>query len=96
MYPGLSERIGGFMPSATRPLTRPRGRAEERTVDEVVAACRDPDMLLAVVEAVGKGLEGVANSEPFHPMKAVFTDMANAVRRGSKDASHLWRDARGY
>lgn len=65
-------------------------------MDEVVGACRDPDMLLAVVEAVGKALERVANDEPFQPMKGVFTSMANTVGRASKDASRHWRDARGY
>jgi hypothetical protein len=65
-------------------------------VADIVAACRDPDMLLAVVEAAGRALEGVAHGEAFHPMKGVYHRMADAVLRGSKEADHLRRDARGY
>lgn len=83
------------MPRLTRPPFRRARRAEERTVDDIVGACRDPDTLLAVLEAIGRALERVAHHDTEQPMKGVIQDMANAVRRAGKDASRLWRDARG-
>ena len=55
----------------------------------------DPDALLEESETFERAFERLAYAESDNAMKNVHLDMAAVFRRASRDASRIWRDARG-
>jgi hypothetical protein len=82
------------MPSVTRPRPWSGSQGGEWIVG-VVGRCRDPDTILKYVDATAGAFERKAQAECDNVMRGVYQEMADAIRRGYKDAANRWRDVNG-
>jgi hypothetical protein len=88
------EKEDGMVRAIQRPSrAKPAGGGvvSEAEGDEPYGLDGAVDRLEAIAEALDRMRRGEGD-----PMGGVITEMCNVVRRASKDAGRLLRDARGY